>query len=54
LFGNLLPKQDDNEKEKQVKYISNYEALNIPDEKGLIADWHSYRFNPNNALFFRR
>lgn len=31
-----------------MKYISDYQALNIPDEKGLIADWHSYKFNPNN------
>lgn len=30
------------------KYISDYQALNIPDEKGLIADWHSYKFNPRD------
>lgn len=31
-----------------LKYISGYQALNIPDEKGLIADWHSCKFDPYN------
>lgn len=34
-----------------LKYISGYQALNIPDEKGLIADWHSYKFDPYNIKF---
>lgn len=34
-----------------MEYISDYQALNIPDEKGLIADWHSFKFDPYNIRF---
>lgn len=38
---------------KRIYYLSGWEALNIPDENGLIADWHpSLYFKDNQPLKF--
>lgn len=38
---------------RKIYYLSGWEALNIPDEKGLIADWHpALYFKDNEPLKF--
>lgn len=54
-----LPKKH---KDCDMRYISGWEALNVPNEQGVTADWHSsayfhnlqpnkiYDYNANNPL----
>lgn len=36
-----------------MRYLSGFQALNIPNKNGLIADWHPLLYlNPNNIIFY--
>ncbi|TEY00739.1 hypothetical protein [Campylobacter sp. US33a] len=36
-----------------MQYLSGFQALNIPNQKGLIADWHPQIYlNPKKILFY--
>lgn len=36
-----------------MKYLSGFQALNIPNENGLIADWHPLLYlNPNKLVMY--
>lgn len=36
-----------------MQYLSGFQALNVPNEKGMIADWHSLSYlNPNKIVMY--
>ena len=37
---------------ENIKYLSGWEALNIPNERGLTADWHSSLLHNKPLKFY--